>query len=64
MKPEHQALWRELCFGQNVMNKAAEETPIAILQRMDVDKTEGGRRRLEHRIKCSLSHPLVRGDRT
>ena len=29
---------------------------------MDVDKTEGGRRRLEHRVKCSPSHPLVRGD--
>ena len=50
----YHARWRELSFGQDVMNEAAEETPNAILQRMDVDKPEGGRRCLEHRVEGSL----------
>jgi hypothetical protein len=44
------------------MDQAAVETPVAVLERMDVDETERGRRRLEHGVDLSLAHALVRGD--
>jgi Cu-Zn family superoxide dismutase len=31
---------------------------------MDVDKSEGGRRRLQHSVEVSLAHPFVRGDQS
>jgi hypothetical protein len=45
-----------------MMDQAAVETPVAVLERMDVDEAERRRRRLEHGIKLSLAHALVRGD--
>ena len=35
-------------------------TPVAVLERMDVDETE--RRRVEHGVELSLLHALVRSD--
>ncbi len=40
------------------------QTTVAVLEGVDVDESEGGRRRLQHRVEVSLAHPLVRGDQS
>ncbi len=59
---EHHARRREFSLRQNVMDQAAVQTAVAVLERVDVDETEGGRRRLQHGVEFSLAHALVRGD--
>ena len=41
------------------MNQAAMQPAVAILKRMDIDKAEGGRRGLQHRIDAVVAHAVV-----
>ena len=42
------------------MNQAAVHAAVAILERMDIDKAEGGRRRRQHRVNAIVPHAVVR----
>jgi len=59
---EHHAGRCEFSLRQNMMDQTAVETPVAVLERMDVDKTEGRRRRMEHGVELSLAHAFVSGN--
>lgn len=58
---EYHARRCEFSLRQNVMDQATVETPVAVLERMDINETER-RRRLEHGVELSLAHALARGD--
>ena len=57
---KHHARRREFSLGQNVMDQAAVHAAVAVLERMDVDETEGGRRRLAARGRAVIAHAIVR----
>ncbi len=57
---EHHSRRREFPFGQDVMDQAAVHTPVAILERMDIDEAESGGRCLEHRRRSVFAHAVVR----
>ncbi len=44
------------------MDQATVKAAVAVLERMDVDKAESRRGRLQHGIEPSLAHALVRFD--
>jgi len=50
----------EFPFGEYVMDEAAVKPSIAILERVDVDKAEGGGRRMQHRVETAVAHAVVR----
>jgi hypothetical protein len=53
---------REFPLRQDVMDQAAMQTAVAVLERMDIDEAEGGRGRLEHGVDFCGAHALVRRD--
>ena len=57
---EHHARRRELAFGEDVMDQAAVHAAVAVLERMDIDKAEGGGRCFQHRVNAVLAHAVVR----
>ena len=57
---KHHARRREFPLGQDVMDQAAVHTPVAVLERMDIDEAEGGGRRLQHRVEAVFAHAVVR----
>ena len=57
---EHHPRRRELPFGEDVMDQAAVHAAVAVLERMDIDKAEGGGRRLQHRVNAVVAHAVVR----
>ena len=56
---EHHARRREFPLGENVMNQAAMHTPVAVLERMDIDETEGGRGSLQDGVEAVIAHAVV-----
>jgi hypothetical protein len=54
----------EFSLSQNVMDQAAVETSVAVLERVDLDETGSRRRRLEHGVELSLAYAFVRSDHT
>src|ERR1035441_3208413 len=56
---EYHAGRREFSLRQNVMDQAAVETPVAVLERMDVNEPERRRRRLIFTGLRQQHHELV-----
>ena len=42
-----------------MVDQAAVHAPVSILERVYIDKTEGGRRRLQHRVNAVFAHAAV-----
>src|SRR3990172_11606378 len=55
---------RELPLGQDMVDEAAVQATISVLQRVDIHETEGGGGGLQNGIKAGLAHPLVSFEQT
>src|SRR4051812_40863773 len=50
---------REFPFRKDMMDEAAVHSSIAVLERVDIDKSEGSRGRVDYGIHTVLTHPIV-----
>jgi hypothetical protein len=48
----------------DVMNQAAVEPSITVLERMHVDETKSSRGGLQHRVEPCIAHTVVRFDQS
>ena len=57
---KHHPRRREFTLGQHMMDQAAVHTSVAVLERVNIDKAEGGRRGCQHRVDAVVAHAIIR----
>ena len=50
----------EFSFRENVMDETAMHAPVAVLERVHIDKAEGGDSRMQYRVDTIIAHAIIR----